>query len=464
MASKKKEKKAINGDDDYSPEIIQQMTGKKGKDTIQQPEEQKEEVPIPQSTEVLASKEEKKEEPIQQAATAEEDEVDEDGYIVSKKVYANPSPAETQAEQARESPLDLKNKFLIFIGAQFCFFDLATENWDIGDVFLKERSDVKDIVSNQNESYYMPDNSSVIQLHSNLNWADRIPAIVTGGQYGGKISAEAFGLSFIQSSVNGMKVLEAYVEQRFPDLPAPRFLHRTAGVKIGGRTHLLVLGGKSSVHDKQALKSVLKLDIHGLISKEFSKQKEKVKWTECAPMQESRSLFASTVIDDKFVYVYGGISKTEGDFKPSLAKNMIERFDVNTNKWSSFVVEGAPSLSAFGWTEGQFSHELFILGGTDGFSMQTSLFKLDLKEEKCINLNVEFDSLTALGKLSAFKNSKTGYYKIYSFGGSNSEGAGYSVDFNTETPQWKLLDKSYLPLFSGIEDRDLLFKQSVYFQ
>jgi len=87
---------------------------------------------------------------------------------------------------------------------------------------------------------------------------------------------------------------------------------------------------------------------------------------------------------------------------------MVERYDVNTNKWSSLVVEGAPSLSAFGWTEGQFSHELFIMGGTDGFSMQTSLIKLDLKEGKCRNLSVEFDSLTALGKLSAIKNPKTG--------------------------------------------------------
>lgn len=98
------------------------------------------------------------------------------------------------------------------------------------------------------------------------------------------MSAEAFGLSFIQSSVNGMKVLEAYVEQRFPDLPAPRFLHRSAGVKILGRTNLLVFGGKSSVHDKEALKSVIKLDIHDLISKEFSKKKDKVQWIECAPM------------------------------------------------------------------------------------------------------------------------------------------------------------------------------------
>lgn len=87
---------------------------------------------------------------------------------------------------------------------------------------------------------------------------------------------------------------------------------------------------------------------------------------------------------------------------------MVERYDVNTNKWISLVIEGAPSLSAFGWTEGQFSHELFILGGTDGFSMQSSLYKLDLKARKCSNLNVEFDSLTALGKLSTFKNPKTG--------------------------------------------------------
>lgn len=91
---------------------------------------------------------------------------------------------------------------------------------------------------------------------------------MTGGCQDGKISVEAFGLTFSQSEVNGMKVLEAYLEQRFPEMPAPRFLHRSAGLKISGHTHLLVMGGKSAIHDKEALKSVYKLDIHGLVSKD----------------------------------------------------------------------------------------------------------------------------------------------------------------------------------------------------
>ena len=99
----------------------------------------------------------------------------------------------------------------------------------------------------------MPDNSSIIQLQANLNWAGRIPAIVTGGCLDGKISAEAFGLTFSQSELNGMKVLEAHLEQRFPEMPTPRFLHRSAGVKISGHTYLLVIGGKSAIHNKEAL-------------------------------------------------------------------------------------------------------------------------------------------------------------------------------------------------------------------
>jgi N-acetylneuraminic acid mutarotase len=122
----------------------------------------------------------------------------------------------------------------------------------------------------------------------------------------------------------------------------------------------------------------VKIDIHGLISKDKSKQKAEVKWVECAPMQEGRSLFASTVIDDKYIYVYGGISKTVSGFRPSLAQNLVERYDSIKNQWSTLVVEGAPSLSAFGWTEGHLPHELFILGGSDGSIMQSSLYKLDL--------------------------------------------------------------------------------------
>lgn len=69
-------------------------------------------------------------------------------------------------------------------------------------------------------------------------------------------------------------------------------------------------------------------------------------------MREARSMFCSTVIDDKFLYVYGGISKTVNDFSPELTQNAIERYDAVKNEWSNLIIEGTPSLSAFGWSEG----------------------------------------------------------------------------------------------------------------
>jgi len=33
-------------------------------------------------------------------------------------------------------------------------------------------------------------------------------------------------------------------------------------------------------------------------------------WVECALMNEARSMFAATAINNKYIYVYGGISST----------------------------------------------------------------------------------------------------------------------------------------------------------
>lgn len=89
--------------------------------------------------------------------------------------------------------------------------------------------------------------------------------------------------------------------------------------------------------------------------------------------------------------------------------------------------------------------------------------KLDFQHKTCNNLGVEFDTQTCLSKVAAIKDKTTKKYRVYAFGGANSEGAGYLTDLSEETPSWKALDKSYLSLFNGVEDRNLLFKQAVYF-
>jgi len=287
---------------------------------------------------------------------------------------------------------------------------------------------------------------------------------VTGGQEGDKIMSTAYGLSFKEGVINGMRVLEAYIEQRFPDLPGPRYLHQSAGVRINGRAYLIVMGGKDQASSKDSLRSVHKLHIHDLISNSPPKKGTKVEqWVECAPMTSGRCLFASTCISDRFIYVYGGIASTN-ESRPNLSKQLFEKYDSTTNVWSSLTIENAPALSAFGWTEGYLPHELFILGGSDCSMLQSSLWKIDLLEGRATNLDIEFESSTALSKLAAIKDEKKGTYKIYAFGGSQSDGAGYNIDLSEERPAWKLLDHSYLSLFQGNEDRELMFKQGVHFQ
>lgn len=113
-------------------------------------------------------------------------------------------------------------------------------------------------------------------LDSTLNWADRVPVIVTGGQDGMLVKDDVIGLSFKKQNVNGTDLVEAHIQQRFPSLPTPRYLHQTQVVRIKGQTYLLALGGKASPMSSMALDSVIKLNIHTLISKTPSKAQPEV--------------------------------------------------------------------------------------------------------------------------------------------------------------------------------------------
>lgn len=250
---------------------------------------------------------------------------------------------------------------------------MKTNAWDIGDVFDKNYPDTiqQDIgVGNDNDVYFTPESSSVIWLEK-LDWADKVPAVITGGILDGKTSAESFGLAFSKGFVNGMSMLEAHVVRKFPPMKFARYLHQSAAVKIKGQTHLIVMGGKTKPSDKQSLNSVHMLNIHYMICDPKEKKPESLdeNWKECAPMSEGRSLFASTVINDNFVYVYGGINATVQGFHPALNNTLIEFFDAKNNTWKTLSIENTPKLSAFGWTEGYDRHELFILGGSDGLTL-----------------------------------------------------------------------------------------------
>jgi hypothetical protein len=99
------------------------------------------------------------------------------------------------------------------------------------------------------------------------------------------------------------------------------------------------------------------------------------------------------------------------------------------------VIENLPSLTAFGWSESpQHAHELYILGGSNGRELQSSLYKVDLKERKCTDLDAEFQVTTAFINIAAICD-KTAT-KIFTFGGSNTSDSVYSINLKDEKPQW----------------------------
>lgn len=146
-------------------------------------------------------------------------------------------------------------------------------------------------------------------------------------------------------------------------------------------------------------------------------------------MPSQRCLFASTCLEYRYIYVYGGISGSEDFIKPQLQANLIERYDSIANTWTPFTVEGAPKLSAFGWCSGIQPHELFILGGTEGGNFQDSLWKLDFKEQKAYNI-CQFVSEIGMSKVAVYEDDK-GEQTVFNFGGTNSGGLCYKREIRS---------------------------------
>ncbi len=138
-------------------------------------------------------------------------------------------------------------------------------------------------------------------------------------------------------------------------------------------------------------------------------------------MLNGRCLFAAIAIEDKFIYVYGGIMSSNSR-RPKLVENLLERYDVTTNMWSTLIVEDAPKLSAFGWTTGQNEFELLILGGSDGSTLQDDLWSIDLKALKARKTDIHYESATGSNKLATIKDPKSGELHLHVFGGSQSNG------------------------------------------
>lgn len=142
---------------------------------------------------------------------------------------------------------------------------------------------------------------------------------------------------------------------------------------IGGKPHLLVIGGKENVFDTSAVNTVFKLNIEEFIKAKGNKAtaEKAVSWEQVASMNDPRCMFAATVVDKRFVYAFGGVIGTKDNAQnPNIMpRSVCERYDSVTNTWASFAIEGAPSLSSFGWCPGTDKGVIYVLGGSDGYTL-----------------------------------------------------------------------------------------------
>ena len=70
-------------------------------------------------------------------------------------------------------------------------------------------------------------------------------------------------------------------------------------------------------------------------------------------MKSSRCCFAAICIQERFIYVYGGIvGNVVNSIKPIMSSPIVEKYDVNKDSWETINIKNSPTLAAFGWGQG----------------------------------------------------------------------------------------------------------------
>ena len=156
--------------------------------------------------------------------------------------------------------ININSKVMIFIASQFCFYDPLKRKWNIGDVFDGDQQIIPDVFAESRSTVDIPDNCSIRPRLNDVNKNLFAPIIITGGNFGSEIVKTTMGLSLKQTEVNGLMTLEA-LTTRLADMPVARYLHQSAGIHIDKKSFMVVMGGKSGIFEREALKSVFKLEI-----------------------------------------------------------------------------------------------------------------------------------------------------------------------------------------------------------
>lgn len=174
------------------------------------------------------------------------------------------------------------------------------------------------------------------------------------------------------------------------------------------------------------------------------------KWEALAEMKEARANFLLAVVDNK-VYVYGGIKGTSNEadqtHHPLLNEVLCEVYDPVENTWSEENIEGGCQLAAFGYTQLQNSHEVLIMGGTDGSLFSQETYILDLAAKKLtMQGEVECEHSVSMNKLFYRKQDNT----VYSLGGLGSYGRNLKLTLGGKS--WEEFSRKHTDL--NLADQD----------
>jgi N-acetylneuraminic acid mutarotase len=103
---------------------------------------------------------------------------------------------------------------------------------------------------------------------------------------------------------------------------------------------------------------------------------ETKEWSELPPMKNKRAEFAISVIENRFIWVFGGYTDHY-----SRTTDSIEVFDVATNTWS--LAPTKLTFPRFGMTAITIDHRIFILGGSESeYNGTKTVEVLDIDEMK----------------------------------------------------------------------------------
>jgi len=209
-------------------------------------------------------------------------------------------------------------------------------------------------------------------------------------------------------------------------------------MSIGGKPHLVVIGGKEKIYDAAATNTVYKLNIEEYIKAKGTKATDKtVEWEQIAAMNEARCMFAAVVVNKKYIYVFGG-TKEGLPSQNTMPSSLCERYDPSSNLWTPFpLADGPGPLSSFGWCPGTDSGVIYVLGGSDGFCLQSSLWRVDFAGGKAEYVAENESAITGNKMICIMEGGKE---VIYSIGGANSDGYSYKIKLD-EAPEWIPLEK-----------------------